>query len=308
MRRDSSIFKSEVDTMMLRWIISDLIRQTAYQKVTDAVAAIRDPGSGDERPEGSAESQAPCEIALLLATNLEAEDFASKLQGRLTTRCASFVEHAGTVAERSVVVAETGAGLKASARAAEDVIAMHRPAWIVSAGFAAALRPELRRGHLVMADHVSDPQGNSLEVGFRIEPQVIAKMRHLHVGRLLTVPQPLRTPQARRELGERSGALAADMETLAVAQVCSRLKTRFLSVRVISDELEDRVPVEVERMIAKTSWAEKLGTVTGALLKRPSSVKDWWQLQQQALQASDRLAQFLSGILPQLPGPNGTTG
>jgi adenosylhomocysteine nucleosidase len=297
---DSLIFDGEDQTMMLRWMLSNFVRQAAYQKVSDAIAAATEQVSGAERDKESTEPLPPCEIALLFATNLESEDFAARLQDRVTTRCASFVEHSGRIAERGVVVAETGAGQQASGRAAEDLIAMHHPAWIVSAGFAAALRPELRRGHILMADQVADPQGNHLAVGFRIEPEVVAATRHLHVGRLLTVQQPLRTPEARRDLGERFDALAADMETLAVAQACSQHKVRFLSVRVITDAVDDRLPVEVERLLAKSSWAAKLGAATGALLKRPSSVKDWWHLQQQALQASDRLAKFLSGVLPQL--------
>ena len=293
--------------MMLRWILSDLIRQTAYQKVTDTVSSLGEPGSRDQHQDDSTRELPPCEIAVLMGTNLEADDFASSLAGRSTTRCASFVEHAGTVAGRSVVVAETGTGAQASGRAADDVIAMHHPDWVISAGFAAALRPELRRGHILMADQVVDPQGDPLVVGFQIDPQVIATMRHLHVGRLVTVQQPVRLPTARRELGEQYEALAADMETAAVAQVCARHKTRFLSVRVIADQVDDRLPIEVERMMGKSSWAAKLGVVTGALLKRPSSVKDWWHLQQQALLASDRLAEFLRGILPQLTGQDGKT-
>jgi adenosylhomocysteine nucleosidase len=79
-----------------------------------------------------------------------------------------------------------------------------------------------------------------------------------------------------------------------------------LSVRVIADEVDDRIPVALERMSASSTWAAKLGTATGALLKRPSTVKDWWHLQQQALVASDRLAKFLGGVLPQLIDGDGT--
>ena len=286
--------------MLLRHMLSNMIRQAAYQRVADAVASATQQVAGTVLESDSTEPLPPCEIALLFATNLESEDFASRLQDRVTTRCVSFVEHAGRIAERGVVVAETGRGQQASGRAAEDLIGMHQPTWLVSAGFAAALRPELRRGHIVMADQVADPQGNQLAVGFRMDPQVVAATRHLHVGRLVTVQQPIRTPDARRELGERFDALAADMETLAVAQACAQHKVRFLSVRVITDEVDDRMPVAIERLISNTSWAAKLGAATGALLKRPSTVKDWWQLQQQALQASDRLAKFLSGVLPQL--------
>ncbi len=291
---------------MLRWILSDLIRQTAYQKVTDTVSSLGESTSRDQHQDDSARELPPCEIAVLFGTNLEAEDFASGFEGRSTTRCASFVEHAGGIAGRNVVAIETGTGVRASGRAAEDVIALHHPDWVISAGFAAALRPELLRGHILMADQVVAPQGDPLVVGLHIDSETIAAMRHLHVGRLVTVHQPVRQPNARRELGEQYDALAADMETVAVAEVCARHKTRFLSVRVIADQLDDCMPVEIERMMASSSWAAKLGTVTGALLKRPSSVKDWWHLQQQGLEASDRLAEFLRGILPQLTGQDET--
>ena len=38
-------------------------------------------------------------------------------------------------------------------------------------------------------------------------------------------------------LAEQTGALAVDMETYAVAQVCRELHRKFLSFRVISDDL-----------------------------------------------------------------------
>ncbi len=286
--------------MMLRWMLGNLIRQAAHQKMSEAVAAaVQHVSEGNRRPPEDAEIP-PCEIAVVFATNLESEDFAKQLENRLTTRCASFVEHAGRMDGRSLVVAETGIGQQASGRATEDLIAVHRPSWVISAGFACALRPDLRRGHILMADHIADTEGNQLAVGFHVDREVVGANRGLHVGRLLTVDELIRTPEAKRELGERFDALAADMETLAVAQACRRQKVRFLCVRIITDLLEDRIPVEVERMLTKGTWASKLGAATGAILKRPSSVKDWWHLQQQGLKASERLAKFLAGVLPQL--------
>ena len=73
---------------------------------------------------------------------------------------------------------------------------------------------------------------------------------------------------------------------------------RFLSVRIISDGLDDRLPPEVERMLDQHSLAGKLGAATRAIFQRPGSVKDMWKLQEIAHRASDRLANFLVGRDP----------
>ena len=38
----------------------------------------------------------------------------------------------------------------------------------------------------------------------------------------------------------------------------------------------------------------------GAIFNRPSSVKDMWNLREEAIKASDRLAKFLEGTVEQL--------
>jgi adenosylhomocysteine nucleosidase len=102
------------------------------------------------------------------------------------------------------------------------------------------------------------------------------------------------------------GAIACDMETMAVAQVCRRRHVRFLAVRVISDGLDDRLPPEMERMLDQRSLAGKLGAATRAIFQRPGSVKDMWRLQETARRASDRLANFLAGVIPQLLESDGS--
>jgi adenosylhomocysteine nucleosidase len=170
----------------------------------------------------------------------------------------------------------------------------------VSAGFAGALREDLRRGHIVMADSVTDLAGRSLQVGLTMDPQTVTATRGLHVGRVLTVNQIIRTVAEKRALGEAHGALACDMETTAVAEACRRHKTRFLSVRVISDALDDELPPELEALVNQKSTAGRLGAAAGAVFRRPSSVKDMWRLKEEAIKASDRLAKFLESVLRQL--------
>jgi adenosylhomocysteine nucleosidase len=90
------------------------------------------------------------------------------------------------------------------------------------------------------------------------------------------------------------------METLAVARVCQAEKVRFLAIRAISDSVDQELPRDVDRLVKKKTLAGRLGAAAGAIVNRPSSIKDMWQLKEDALVASSRLATFLAGIVPQL--------
>jgi len=286
--------------MMLRWLAANFIRQTARDKIRDVATEVARKQLGVEAVDEETAQLPPCEIAFIFAVALESDGFVNLLDSRVTTRCASYLEHAGRLNGRSIVVAETGVGARSAAKATEDVIAVHKPQWIVSAGFAGALADDLRRGHILMADQLMDLRDNKFSVGFRMDREAIEASRALHVGRLLSVDGLIRTPDEKRKLAERYGSVACDMETMAVATACRREKVRFLSVRVITDTVDDRLPVEVERLVDQKSIAGKLGAATGAVFKRPACVKDMWHLREDALKASDRLAKFLVGVVPQL--------
>jgi adenosylhomocysteine nucleosidase len=286
--------------MMLRWLVANFIRQTARKTFRDVATKVarKELGVGEASQETA--QLPPCEIAIVFALALESDGFVNLLDSRVTTRCASYLEHAGRLNERSIVVAESGIGARPAAKATEDLIAVHKPQWIVSAGFAGALADGFRRGDILMAERLMDLRNNKLSVGFKMDRETIEATRSLHVGGLLSVDGLIRTPNERRKLAERHDAVACDTETMAVATACRREKVRFLSVRVITDAVDDRLPVEVERLVDQRSIAGKLGAATGAVFKRPACVKDMWHLREDALKASDRLANFLAGVVRQL--------
>jgi adenosylhomocysteine nucleosidase len=122
----------------------------------------------------------------------------------------------------------------------------------------------------------------------------------LHVGRLLTVDRLIRHPDERRKLHADHAALACDMETFAVAQACRDAGTRLLSVRIISDAIDDELPREIEHLLSQTTLAGKIGAAAGAVMHRWGAAKDLWNLREDALKASDRLAKFLRGVVTQL--------
>lgn len=289
--------------MFLRHLVSSWIRQQAQGAAWDAVSQVSEPTS-QAANQSSADAASPptrCATVIFFALPIEAGGLLDMLSGWHTTQCSTFNEHLGRLDDRLVCVAETGVGQQAAGRAARDAIALHEPAWVVSAGFAGGLHPDLKRGDMLMADRVADAAGNAVEMGLRVDAQSAQSQPDLHVGKLLTVDAIVETPDEKRRLVETHAALAVDMETLAIARVCQETKTRLLSIRVISDGVSDRLPPEVAALVKQTTWAGKLGAAAGAIWNRPGSVKDMWQLKEDALTASDRLAKFIRATLKQLP-------
>jgi adenosylhomocysteine nucleosidase len=309
--------------MILRYLATQLMRQAAEQKVRGAVTdALKQrigelsqemgelaQGLGDgktiERPDKSEGQATPVvggrfPIVCLFALGIECGGFVDLLKECKCRRQGSLIEYAGLLHDRPLAVVESGVGAERAASATEELISFYQPKWVVSAGFAGALDEKLRRGHFLMADTVVDEKGATLDVGLKMSPEQIAAVKGLHVGRLVSVDRLIRTRAEREKLAAAHGALACDMESAAVAEVCRRRHTRFLSVRIISDGLDEKLPPEVERLLAQPSAAGKAGAAIAALIRRPSAVKDLWKLRDQAIETSDKLAKFLAGVVAQL--------
>ena len=285
--------------MMLRWMVSNWLRQNAHEQLRSAVAGAMQGKLGPEA-EDSNEPPPPVEVVVVFALSVESGGLVDLLKERISTRCHSHTEHRGQLNGRQVLVAESGVGQDAANAVTADVIRLYQPDWVISAGFAGALQPELRRGHILMAEEVVDVTGKRLSIGLTVDHASIEASPALHVGRLLTVDHLIRTRSQKEKLGANHAALACDMETLAVGEACQRAGTKFMSVRIISDALDDELPKEVESMLAQETLVGKLGAATGAIFHRPSSVKDMWKLKEDALKATDRLARFLTGVIDQL--------
>lgn len=282
---------------LVRSWLQQQVRQTAYQ----AVDAAR------QRAEQTASQPAgPCDVGLVLALGIEAGGLVDLLSESVTTKGAGLLIRQGRLKSRSVVVVESGVGLTAAARGTQALIAGHRPAWVISAGFAGGLDARMRPGDIVMADGLVSDAGKRLTIDLKMPAESLAQSG-LHVGRLVTTDAVLYRPADKRAFGQKHQALAVDMESWAVAEVCRQSKTRFLAIRVISDAVDDELPADVERLARQTTRAARLGAAAGAIFRRPSSVKDMLKLKEEAMIASDRLARFLAGIIEQLVPPNGST-
>ena len=192
-----------------------------------------------------------CHFGVVFALGIEAGCTEDLLHGVVTLRGQGFVVRQGELRGRRIVLVQSGPGRTARPSAAESLLDGHHPAVVISAGFAGGLRPKLRRGDIVVADRVLDESGRQCAVDLAVLPASMTETSGVHVGGLLTVDRVVRLPEEKRALGEKYAALAADMETLAVAEVCRRRETPFLAVRVINDAADDALPRDVEKLLAQ---------------------------------------------------------
>lgn len=289
--------------MNLGWLLRGWLANQARAHVYETVAReaqqrLRTGKTADEV--AGEERDRTCDIGVAFALAIERGSFEDLLSGVVVTRGEGFRIAEGALDERRLAVAQSGTGRRAARRAAEALILGHRPRLVVAAGFAGGLAPELRRGDVLLATSVAAADAEPLAIKLNIAPEALAATPGVHVGRLITVDQVVCRPEAKRALGEQSGAVAVDMESWAVADVCRQSRTPFLAVRVISDAADEELPPEVQRMMQQRTTAGLLGAVAGSLARRPSSAKDMLRLKQEGLAAADRLAKFLKSMLAQI--------
>jgi adenosylhomocysteine nucleosidase len=282
---------------MYQWYLRNWLRNAATEKLRETVAAAAEEAAQEAPPE---KPTRPCDVGLVFALEIESGGLEDLLDGLISTQGPGFVACQGGLKGRHVVVIRSSAGRQAASQATEALIQGHRPRWVISAGFAGALCPELCRHSLVMADSLVDTQGHRLSIDLGAAPAALAQTPGVHVGRLLTTDKMVCLPEEKRALGQQYDALAVDMESFAVAEVCQQAGIGFLAIRIISDPVDEQLPRDVERLIGQKTPAARLGAALGTIFNRPSSLKDMLRLKENALVASDRLAKFLASTIQQL--------
>ncbi len=230
---------------------------------------------------------------MLTALPMEAGHLIDRLSHvrRYTSRSLTVVE--GELEGRLVVVLASGVGRESARRGVEHLIDGHRPRWIVSAGYAGALDPDLNRNDLVAPRALVDDAGAEIVLDsspFEAVPTVRI------ISRLLLVDRVIGDASEKAELRRRHQSDAIDMETFAAAEVARARRVPFLSLRVVSDDARTDLPPEIGRML-NASGSYRVGAALRALWGRPSAIKDFWNLHAHGMEAADRLADGLQVLI-----------
>jgi adenosylhomocysteine nucleosidase len=162
----------------------------------------------------------------------------------------------------------SGIGRERAGALAEQVVA-ESPALVIAAGFCGALVPTLRVG-----DIVTSP-------------------------RILTVDHLVADPAEKRRLAESHDALAVDMESAAIEEVCAQYGVPFLAVRAVSDTADTALSPELVRLLSGSKVS--VWKAIRALVRRPRLLGEFRRLARDTKLAAEKLA----GALVRIPGERG---
>ena len=141
---------------------------------------------------------------------------------------------------------------------------------LMSFGLAGGLDPALTAGTVVLPDEVISRDGSrySTSIGWREQLRMaIAGQRPVTTGILLSSSQPIDAVADKAAAFRDTGAVAVDMESVAIAQVAGMHDLPFIAVRVIVDTAADVLPRAV--VAANIAGQLSLRRLLGGLVKAP---------------------------------------
>jgi adenosylhomocysteine nucleosidase len=159
----------------------------------------------------------------------------------------------GRIAGEDVVLVATGIGIERGRQTARRALQiLPRPRLVISTGVAGGLAPELKAGDLVIADRLlmESAGGGSFHEVARIAPDTLRSVHEALAraglspgqGPMVTVHRVLAAAADKRNVYQRCGAAAAEMESAAIAVEAAAHALPFVCVRAVIDELDDDLP------------------------------------------------------------------
>ena len=220
----------------------------------------------------------------------------------------------------------SGVGAAAATRAAEQLMRAGAGA-LISWGVAGALDPAMPTGALCLPRAVLEPAGLQgaagaagvglasgagvgvgAGVGFATSAPwrgaLRAALGHrnpcISEGTLLSgLDEALATPAAKRAAHLATGAVAVDMESVAIARVAARAALPFLVVRTVVDAASDAIPRSIVR--ASRAGPVSIGRLAAGLLAAPADLLDLWRLGRRYRAALQRLNEVARCGVPRPP-------
>jgi uridine phosphorylase len=178
----------------------------------------------------------------------------------------------------------TGMGRANARRAVVARLEKERPLFVISSGFAGALDPQLRLGDVVVEAGDAFPFREDL-LGLRAKPVAFTCEDRIAV-----------TAGEKADLRRRTGAGAVEMESGAIAEACKEWGVPMATVRVISDESGEDLPLDFNRFM-KADQTLALGSILRAVAGSPRLIPRLLALQRRTRLAALQLAVFLERFL-----------
>jgi adenosylhomocysteine nucleosidase len=190
-------------------------------------------------------------ILIFYAFAREAAAFKRRLESRTALGIDGLRGFRGRLGAVEIIGIATGLGIRRAADTARRAMQSLSPDLVIATGLAGALSDELRPGDLVLADRLilDGEDAGSTQGTIAIPPADLARFEAaleadrlaFSTGSILTAARILKDGSAKRGAGARTGALAVDMESAAIAAEAHRLGLRFACVRAVLDTVDEEI-------------------------------------------------------------------
>ena len=178
-------------------------------------------------------------IGIVAALDREVAVFRGGLSRPTHKAIGSYRVTTGFSGQKEVATVISGVGGRCAAGAVRELIKSFRPDLVISTGYAGGLSPEIRVGDIVVMGEVIHESGKRVVSrsmdGFNPSPPV-------RRGPILTTNRFIPFSRDKYRLYEKFGATAVDMESFFLGEEAEKSNIPFLSIRAISDAVDQDVP------------------------------------------------------------------
>ncbi len=150
-----------------------------------------------------------------------------------------------------IVLAYSGAGAQ-NARAASELLIEQGAIRLISWGCAAALSKILKPGDLVLADALIDAENTQISIHddwLTLAKNLLSVHVQVHTGSLAESLSIVAAAKDKKHLHTQTGAIALDMESIAIAKVARQNSLPFIAIRAIADPADMDLPKAINHSL-----------------------------------------------------------
>lgn len=210
------------------------------------------------------------------------------------------VTDAGCVNGRDVGLGYAGVGPARAAAYTRSVLAGWRPDEVLSIGVAGGLVAGLRTGDAVFCSRAVLRSRGGPERGLVPRPGALAVraqwLRGVRTGPWVTSDRVVADGCEKADLAAATGAIAVEMETGNVMEVCREHGVACAGLRVIWDRFDDHVDADLIGLVDATGRA-KMPVLLRRLARRPTLLLSLIRMLKKTEFCSDRLADIVMTLL-----------
>lgn len=178
--------------------------------------------------------------------------------------------------EGAVFLLCSGSGAE-NARIASDLLVSYGVTGLISWGCAAALSKELKPGDLILPNVLVDANGRRdfdclisnhwhQQVKESLSPDI-----DMYVGGLAESDRIVSTAKEKDRLYAETGAIALDMESIAIARIAKKNNLPFLAIRTVADPADMDLPMAINCSISNEGSVD-LAKLLSFVIRHPSQL------------------------------------